>query len=73
MVWQEFPLSSSGFDNWPPEDEQVIEELCAIAESYVARRRHHVSLLLWSGGNELQGSLDGRKMGQASPSVWTIR
>ncbi|NLF03126.1 MAG: hypothetical protein GX601_19355 [Anaerolineales bacterium] len=67
MVWQEFPLSSSGLDNWPPEDPHVIDELCAIAESYVARRAYHVSLLMWSGGNELQGGLDGGKMGTGKP------
>lgn len=54
LVWQEFPLSSSGVDNYPPDDAQSIDELCAIAESYLARRRHHVSLLLWCGGNELR-------------------
>lgn len=55
LVWQEFPLSSSGLDNWPPEDEDVVAEMAAIATSYVRRRRNHVSLLLWCGGNELQG------------------
>ena len=53
MVWQEFPLSSSGVDDYPPEDGQVIRGIVAIAKSYIARRRHHVSLLLWCGGNEL--------------------
>lgn len=55
LVWQEFPLSSSGLDNWPPEDRRAVEEMAVIAESYVKRRRHHVSLLLWCGGNELTG------------------
>jgi beta-mannosidase len=53
MIWQEFPLSSSGLENYPPEDPKVIDEFCEIAESYIARCHHHVSLLLWSGGNEL--------------------
>ena len=57
MIWQEFPLSSSGIDNWPPEDAEAIEELAAVAESYIVRRRHHPSLILWCGGNELQGTL----------------
>jgi beta-mannosidase len=56
LVWQEFPMSSSGLDNWPPEDPEAIEEMAWIAESYIHRRRHHVSLLLWCGGNELQGA-----------------
>lgn len=67
LVWQEFPLSSSAIDNWPPEDEEFIEQFCYTAQTYVERRRHHVSLLMWCGGNELQGSLDGRKMGVGKP------
>jgi beta-mannosidase len=59
MVWQEFPLSSSGVDNYPPEDLASIEQQARIAESYIARRKHHVSLLLWCGGNELMDDLNG--------------
>ncbi len=55
LVWQEFPLSSSGIDNWPPEDPGVIDELSQICISYIRRRAHHPSLLLWCGGNELLG------------------
>lgn len=54
MVWQEFPLSSSGIDNSPPYDQANQDTLAAIAESYVARRQHHPSLIIWCGGNELQ-------------------
>jgi len=67
LVWQEFPLSSSGVDNWPPEDERSIAEMAEIAASYIERRQHHVSLLLWCGGNELQGGLDGSKAGVGKP------
>jgi len=67
MVWQEFPLSSSGCDNWPPEDEQAINEVVEIAKSYIARRSHHASLILWCGGNELAGALDGGKRGGEKP------
>lgn len=67
MLWQEFPLSSSGLDNWPPEDPQVIDEIAGIAASYVGRRRHHPALILWCGGNELQGGLDGSKAGTGKP------
>jgi len=63
LVWQEFPLSSSGLDNWPPEDDQTAEDLAEIAESYILRRQHHVSLLLWCGGNELLGGPDGSIVG----------
>ena len=67
MIWQEFPLSSSWIEDWPPEDEISIDEMARIAESYIARRQHHVSLALWCGGNELQGSLDGTKAGTGKP------
>ncbi len=67
MVWQEFPLTSSGIDNWPPEDEDSINALAEIARTFILRRRHHVSLLLWSGGNELQGDLEGHKYGMGKP------
>jgi beta-mannosidase len=67
LVWQEFPLSSSGIDNWPPEDEASIAAIAEIAESYIARRQHHVALLMWCGGNELQGALDGGKQGSGKP------
>ncbi len=59
MVWQEFPLSSSGCDDYPPEDETFIREMRVVAQSYVARRRHHASLVLWCGGNELITTRDG--------------
>lgn len=67
LVWQEFPLSSSGIDNWPPEEPAVIEHLQAIAAEYIERRGHHACHLLWCGGNELQGALDGGKVGQGRP------
>ncbi len=53
MLWQEFPLSSSGLDNYPPDTPNEIFEMSKITESYIKRLRHHVSLLLWCGGNEL--------------------
>jgi beta-mannosidase len=53
LVWQEFPLSSSSIDNYPPGDPATVEAMGAIAESYIALRQHHASLLLWCGGNEL--------------------
>ncbi|AQQ71479.1 Evolved beta-galactosidase subunit alpha [Limihaloglobus sulfuriphilus] len=56
MVWQEFPISSSGIENYPPDDEDYAEEMISVAKSYIQRRKHHVSLLMWCGGNELSGS-----------------
>lgn len=68
LVWQEFPLSSSGLDNWPPEDPASLAALTAAAASYIERRQHHVSLLCWCGGNELQGGLDGSRVGTGKPA-----
>ncbi len=67
LVWQELPLTSSGIDNWPPEDEASLAAMTGIASSFIERRRHHVSLLLWSGGNELQGDFEGHKTGIGKP------
>jgi beta-mannosidase len=67
MVWQEFPLSSSGADNYPPDDLASIEQQARIAESYIARRQHHVSLLLWCGGNELVDNKNGDPKGADKP------
>lgn len=67
LVWQEFPFSSSGVDNWPPEDPAVIAAAQPIVRSYIARRQHHASLLCWCGGNELQGAPDGGKVGTGLP------
>lgn len=53
LVWQEFPLSSSGVENDPPRDPAAIDDLLRVARTYITRRAHHASLLLWSGGNEL--------------------
>ncbi len=67
LIWQELPLSSSGIDNWPPEDEESISQLGIITSSYVERRQHHPSLIIWCGGNELQGGIDGSKTGGGRP------
>lgn len=53
LVWQEFPMSSSGVENYPPMAPEAIASLSRIARSYIERRAHHVSLLMWCGGNEL--------------------
>jgi len=68
LVWQEFPLSSSGLDNSPPYDAATTATLERIAESYVERRRHHPSLAIWCGGNELQtADSDRQKEGIGRP------
>ena len=61
LVWQEFPLSSSGPDNTPPFEDTTISGLVEIATSYIERRQHHASLLMWCGGNELQSADNERR------------
>ena len=41
--------------------------MAEIAKSFSERRRHHTSLILWSGGNELMGDLQGNKTGMGKP------
>ncbi len=53
MVWQEFPMSSSGLDNFPPIDEVWTEGMKKIVADYVHKRGYHASLIIWCGGNEL--------------------
>jgi beta-mannosidase len=72
FVWQEFPLTSSGVENIPPADEQSAREMCEIARSFIVRRQHHPSLLLWSGGNELI-DLHMRPLGTGHPMLAALQ
>jgi len=67
LVWQEYPLTSSGLENWAPEDEESIQSVSKIAASFIKRRRHHASMCIWCAGNELQGTVDGQKYGTGKP------
>lgn len=54
FIWQDIPLSSSGINNDAPKDDNSVNGIAQIAESFAIRRQHHASLLVWCGGNELQ-------------------
>ena len=69
LIWQEFPLSSSGMDNYPPDDERSIRQLSEIAASYINRLQHHACLLLWCGGNELEDNLAGHVSAQPTLTI----
>lgn len=56
LVWQDFPLSSSGLENLPPDDPGTMEQILLTANHYLDTLSSHPSLLLWCGGNELQRS-----------------
>lgn len=62
LVWQDFPLSSSGIDNVPPSGTDCIGRVAEIAEAYVSRHAYHVCRLLWCGGNELFEVIDGEQV-----------
>lgn len=53
LIWQEFIQSSSGIDNKPCEEEGYLSLLKTAAEYAVKQKRNHVSLIVYSGGNEL--------------------
>lgn len=72
MVWQEFPLSSSGLDNTPPADPVFLDYLREQAEGMIPRRRNHASLVLWCGGNELTGE-NLEPLGSDHPALAELR
>jgi beta-mannosidase len=55
LVWQEFSMSSSGMESVPSDDPDFVATMVADARAVVPRRRRHPSLVLWCGGNELDG------------------
>ncbi len=72
MIWQDFPLSSSGLDNYPPSDDKTIAEFSEIATHYVNRLKNHVSLLLWCGGNELYERGDVKPVDNNHPLIGAV-
>jgi beta-mannosidase len=55
LVWQEFIQSSSGIESVPSDDPEFVATMVADAREIVPRLRRHPSLVLWCGGNELDG------------------
>jgi beta-mannosidase len=72
MVWQEFPLSSSGIDNEPASDPAYVDYIREQAEAMLPRRRSHPSLVLWCGGNELT-SEGMQPLGSDHPALAELR
>lgn len=68
MVWQEFPQSSSGLDNWPPDDLAYLDQLRRMAEAVIRRKRNHPSLVLWCGGNELMDA-NWKPLDETAPAL----
>ncbi|MGB9694339.1 MAG: glycoside hydrolase family 2 protein, partial [Fervidobacterium sp.] len=72
MVWQEFPLSSSGIDNEPSSDPSYLKFLEETARAIVKKRRHHPSLVIWCGGNELMAN-DGKPLTDKHPTIAMLK
>lgn len=58
LIWQEFIQSSSGIDNQPSKDKNFLKKLYESAEFATVEKRNHVSMCIWSGGNELRDAQD---------------
>jgi len=72
LIWQDFPLSSSGLDNYPPTDSITIAGIRQIVQHYINRLKNHVSILLWCGGNELYERGDKAPVGLDHPLIAAI-
>jgi beta-mannosidase len=72
LVWQEFILSSSGIDNYPPDTPDLIQMMVQEAEQIIPRKRNHPSLALWCGGNELTGGPE-RPLDDTHPLLKALR
>jgi beta-mannosidase len=72
MVWQEFIQSSSGIGNKPSEEPEFIDMMVREAEIIVPRKRNHASLVLWCGGNELQGA-DSEPLDDTEPVLTALK
>lgn len=55
LLWQEFIQSSSGIENEPSTDPAFLTMMEQEAAVIIPRKKHHPSLALWGGGNELSG------------------
>lgn len=73
LVWQDFPLSSSGLDNYPPEGEKEIHTITQIVKHYVSRLHHHACIMLWCAGNELYEMGDTAPVTDRHPMISSIK
>jgi beta-mannosidase len=71
LVWQEFSLSSSCMDSEPAGDPAFVSYLAGEAARIVPGLRHHPSLALWCGGNELAAG--GVPLDEAAPALAGLR
>lgn len=72
LIWQEFIQSSSGIDNKPCQDPDFLSLLEKAVTAAVKEKRNHVSLAVYSGGNELMDDPD-RPSGYENPNLSLIK
>lgn len=68
LLWQEFIQSSSGIENEPSFDPAFLKMMENEAAVIIPRKKHHPSLALWGGGNELSGP-DNRMISMEEPVI----
>ncbi|MCW2975654.1 MAG: beta-galactosidase/beta-glucuronidase [Actinomycetia bacterium] len=76
LVWQEFSLSSSGMNSVPADDDAFVRTMIDEARAIVPAKRHHPSLAVWCGGNELARSDPARDdvpLDDAHPVLGALR
>lgn len=53
LIWQDFIQSGAGIESIPAKTPEYLDLLKTSAIAAIKRRRNHVSLFMWTGGNEL--------------------
>jgi beta-mannosidase len=71
LVWQEFSQSSSGIESTPSDKPAFLAMMHDQAEQIVPRLRHHPSLAVWGGGNELQAG-EGEPLDDSTPVLGVL-
>ena len=71
LVWQEFSQSSSGMESVPSDAPEFVAAVSAEARAVVPALRHHPSLAVWCGGNEL--ARDGVPLDDSAPVLGALR
>jgi beta-mannosidase len=56
LVWQDFLFACGVYPSW---DDAFLANVAAEAVDNIRRLRHHASLALWCGNNEIEGSFAG--------------
>lgn len=59
MVWQDFGMAC----HFPPHTEQFKQQICDEVAYVVKARRHHPSIVLWAGDNEVDQMAVNNKLG----------